>query len=107
MAGGTDCDDNDASIYPGAVDTPGDGVDQDCDGADSSTDTGEAPDSGSSGDTGASSPADSADGKSSGCACSASSSARSQGWPALMATLGALVLTRRRCLVPGRLKGEG
>ncbi|MCP4804867.1 MAG: hypothetical protein GY913_02550 [Proteobacteria bacterium] len=27
-----DCDDTDGSIHPGAVDTPGDGVDQDCDG---------------------------------------------------------------------------
>ncbi|HMV70416.1 MAG TPA: FG-GAP repeat protein, partial [Myxococcota bacterium] len=29
-----DCDDEDARRHPGAVDTPGDGVDQDCDGAD-------------------------------------------------------------------------
>lgn len=32
--GGGDCDDRDPAIYPGAVDTPGDGIDQDCDGAD-------------------------------------------------------------------------
>jgi hypothetical protein len=31
---GPDCDDTDATIYPGALDIPGDGIDQDCSGAD-------------------------------------------------------------------------
>ncbi len=32
--GGRDCDEGDPGIHPGAFDLPGDGVDQDCDGAD-------------------------------------------------------------------------
>ncbi len=32
VAGVDDCDDGDASVYPGAVDDPEDGIDQDCDG---------------------------------------------------------------------------
>ncbi len=34
VGAGGDCDDGDADVHPGAVDTPGDGIDQDCDGAD-------------------------------------------------------------------------
>jgi hypothetical protein len=36
---GTDCDDADASVFPGADEVVGDGVDQDCDGADAVDDT--------------------------------------------------------------------
>jgi hypothetical protein len=47
-----DCDDADASMLPGAVDPAGDGVDQDCDGADGAADTGDPGDTGATGDTG-------------------------------------------------------
>ena len=33
-SGSLDCDDSDASVYPGAAETVGDGIDQDCDDAD-------------------------------------------------------------------------
>ncbi len=34
VTGNTDCNDSDASVYPGAAETCGDGIDQDCDGID-------------------------------------------------------------------------
>ncbi|MEO8698895.1 MAG: sulfatase-like hydrolase/transferase [Kofleriaceae bacterium] len=34
LLGGGDCDDGDDRVHPGALDTPGDGIDQDCDGED-------------------------------------------------------------------------
>lgn len=34
LLGGGDCDDRDPARHPGALDAPGDGIDQDCDGAD-------------------------------------------------------------------------
>lgn len=38
---GEDCDDEDPDVHPGAEDPPGDGIDQDCDGADSAADSGQ------------------------------------------------------------------
>ncbi len=37
--GGDDCNDTNAAIHPDAIDTPGDGIDQDCDGVDATKST--------------------------------------------------------------------
>ena len=39
VANATDCEDDDGTVHPGAIDIPGDGVDQDCDGTDGPSDT--------------------------------------------------------------------
>ena len=51
VTGGSDCNDRDSTIFPGALDTDGDGVDQDCDGADSGGGGGSGGGSGGGGPT--------------------------------------------------------
>ncbi len=75
-----DCDDDDAGRYPGATETPDDGVDQDCDGFDDVA--------GSGGDGGGTDTS-----KSEGCACAAGDASPGLGWLGLLVTLA---LTRRR-----------
>ncbi len=83
VADATDCDDGEATVYPGATEVFDDGIDQDCDGADATAPTGD--DTGAPGDTG-----DDGDGKD-GC-----SSAAGSPTPLLLLLAPALALIRRR-----------
>ena len=40
VIGGEDCDDAESTVYPGASEIAGDGIDQDCDGSDATSGSG-------------------------------------------------------------------
>jgi hypothetical protein len=87
---GGDCGTEDATIYPGAEEIPGDGVDQDCDGADAEL----VVDSADPGDTGATSGNGDGGGEDKGgCACSSASPA---GVGLVLALFSGLIAARRR-----------
>ena len=106
-----DCDDADSASFPGAADTPDDGVDQDCSGADATDtgDTGPADDTGaddtSADDTGADDTSsddtaiddratdDTGTGKDPGCGCA---TAGDVGPAGALLLLGAALAARRR-----------
>ena len=87
VAEGGDCDDSDATVYPGAEDIPGDDIDQDCDGEDASEGGGDAG-GGSGGPGGKPDDADL-----SACGCAATGAPARAAW---LLVLPALVMLRRR-----------
>ena len=90
-----DCDDTDATIFPGAEDVPGDGIDQDCAGGDVPGDTGETGETGETGDfvpDSALPDSGKPDISSGDCGCSSRTGAA----PMAFLLIGLAALTRRR-----------
>lgn len=84
----TDCDDANATVFPGAADLPDDGIDQDCDGTDAT-----AP------DTDATTP-ETGEPRKEGASCGCASAGTTPAW-ATMGLLGAMALRRRALCPPG------